>query len=74
VFVEIPKYIRNASGQIEELLTYKVNLQNGAPIKKTRGNRVYATNSVLADGTWFKVSIAERGMHKIDFDFVKNTL
>jgi len=74
VFVEIPKYIRNASGQIEELLTYKVNLQNGAPIKKTRGNRVYATNSVLADGTWFKVSIAERGMHKIDFDFVKNKL
>jgi hypothetical protein len=72
-YIQIPNYI-NTNGQVQKLLSYKLNVTQGAEIKKTRGKRTYAANSILASGKWQKIAISQTGIHKIDYDFVKNTL
>jgi hypothetical protein len=72
-FVQIPKYILQ-NGQVVQLNSYKLNVVNGERIKKTRGIRTYAANSILANGLWQKLAISQTGIHKVDYNFVKNNL
>ncbi|MFL5772155.1 MAG: type IX secretion system sortase PorU [Flavisolibacter sp.] len=36
------------------------------------GQRTYHSNSVLASGNWFKISVLEEGVYKIDVPFLNN--
>jgi hypothetical protein len=73
-FVQIPRYIKNAQGEVLELISYKTKITQTETYKKTRGNRVYASVSALASGTFYKMSITQNAMHKIDYAFVKDSL
>jgi hypothetical protein len=73
-FIQIPRYIRQASGDIYEIVSYKYRYTETNPVRKTRGSRVYAAHSVLSSGTWHKISVNANGIHKVDFDFVKTKL
>lgn len=71
--IEILPFRKNASGQIEKLVSF--TLQIGVkPLAQKREAVSYAANSVLASGTWYKVAVSSNGMYKIDYAFLKNTL
>jgi hypothetical protein len=71
--VYIPRYI-NKNGQIEMLESFDLDVQQTFASQKTAGSRVYAANSVLASGTWYKVSLKNQGLYKMDYNFFKNEL
>lgn len=74
-FVLVPRYIRSGDGQVQELVSYDLDLQEGqAPQAKTAGNRVYAANSVLASGDWYKIGVSSQGLYRIDYAYIKNNL
>ncbi len=62
-----------ASGAIERLesFTLKVTV---TPKGGEKSLHSYASNSALANGTWFKISVPADGIYKIDFNFIKKTL
>ncbi len=72
-YVQFPKYILQ-NGVVKMLSAYNTDVKYGIEVKKTRGIRTYATNSILASGKWNKVAISQTGVYKIDYDFVKNQL
>ena len=74
-FAFVPQYIRDASGAVKKIVSYELAVKENNQVSyKTTGNRVYAANSVLATGDWFKIAITQRGLYKIDFNFLQNEL
>lgn len=73
--ISIPAYRQN-EGQWQRLKAFSLNIEESAgasgnkPPAKTTGS----SGSVLAAGEWYKISIKERGVYKIDYDFIKNKL
>ena len=61
------------TGAMEKLesFTLKVKITASGGEKSLHS---YAANSVLANGTWYKISVAATGIYKIDYNFIKNTL
>jgi hypothetical protein len=68
----IPQYIQNQDGSITKLVDYKLDVQetNTTALNKTTGARVYASNSILATGDWYQISVTENGIYKITYDFL----
>jgi len=68
-FVPIRK--NKVTGKYEKLVAFDVelnesdNLQNG---KKGSSGRTYAQHSVLANGNWYKISVANSGIYKITYN------
>ncbi len=58
---------------MKKINTYQIEIN---PVKENAiGQKVlrnYKTNSVLATGNWYKVSVKDEGVYKISFDFLKN--
>lgn len=77
--VRIPAFRKNAEGQLEQLEQYTLNIveKESKPAIATTGEnlmRTTALSSVLAEGKWQKISVPSRGIYKVDYDFMKNTL
>lgn len=73
--IRIPRYIQNPDGSIDRVSGYQLSLTEPGPaLQKTSGSRVYASNSVLASGTFYMVAISSRGLYKVDYNFIKNKL
>lgn len=71
----IPQFIRLADGTVQQLVSYDLDVrETAAPAQKSSGNRVYAANSVLATGNWYKIGLSAQGVYKIDYAFIKNNL
>lgn len=71
----IPQYLLNNDGSIDKLVSYKLDVEElPNSLQKTNGARVYANNSVLANGDFYKIAVSQQGIYKVDYNFVKNTL
>ncbi len=77
--VSLPALRKDAFGNIEKLVSFDLtvdffpkNTPNTPPNTTERGPNT--TNSALRDGDIYKFSITETGIHKIDYDFLKNKL
>jgi hypothetical protein len=61
-----------STGVIEKLVSFDVNI---SPLtfqqKKANVTRIYAANSILASGEWYKIGVVADGVQKIDYDFLK---
>jgi len=61
------------TGKLEKLKSF--SLQN-VPIPnnaiQSRSTHTYAANSVLQNGQWYKIAIANDGIYKITYSFLKN--
>ncbi len=69
----IPQYIQKEDKSIEQITAYDIEvIEDNNTANKTTGNRVYAANSVLASGNFYKIALAKQGLYKIDYDFIKN--
>ncbi|PZF71511.1 type IX secretion system sortase PorU [Taibaiella soli] len=75
--VKIPVY-STQGGAVRQLTDFTlVTDEQAAPattpkaLARTTGT---VTNSPLASGSWYKISIPQRGVYKIDYDFIKTKL
>jgi hypothetical protein len=77
--LKIPAFRKNSSGELEQLKECTVEIlekteKNPNTHSSTNLFKSTTTSSVLANGTWQKLGVANRGIYKIDYDYVKNTL
>lgn len=59
---------KTATGNYEELLDYTVEWEtsNRLTDNQKTGQKVFAANSVLASGKWYKIGLSKSGVYKID--------
>lgn len=62
----------NEQSEIEELVDYDVkwDISTNGNREKLRQSANFATQSVLASGTWYKLAITQDGVYKIDRNFL----
>lgn len=70
----VPLRINKQSGKIEKLLSYRLEWKNSAePIAAPAARAAsFASASVLAAGTWYKIGTTENAVYKIDKTFLQN--
>jgi hypothetical protein len=68
VTLKIPAYIK-ANGNIIKLnaIEYAITQPDNY---NTKNRQIFANNSVLATGNWYKIAIKNRGVYKIDYNFL----
>ncbi len=67
--IEIPQY-RSLNGKTERLVSYELEITEqiqGTVAQKPN----FVENSVLATGSWYKIAVTQRGVHKIDYNFLQ---
>lgn len=79
--IKIPAFRKNESGVLEQLKQFTINIiekdgpkESGADLGNSSLMRTTKTSSVLASGSWQKLAVAQKGMYKVDYEFVKNVL
>ena len=73
-FVQIPVY-QFVNGNKQQLVHVTLAVQEpiaAAPARKLL--KTTAAHSVLSQGDFYKISISKRGVYKVDYAFLKNTL
>jgi hypothetical protein len=68
----LPFGINPESGKIEKILSFTIDLVTEQSSPALKSAQVYANNSVLAMGDWYKIFIAESGVHIVTYDDLKN--
>ena len=66
--------IRNNNGVWQKLISYDLDIEENQPLFTTTGIHDWKDNSVLRSGTWYKIGILNTGIHKIDANFLSNTI
>ncbi|HXC03294.1 MAG TPA: type IX secretion system sortase PorU [Bacteroidia bacterium] len=71
----IPLRINALSGQVEKLISFELKLnpavdQSRRPV--TVSSRSFATTSVLATGTWFRLGLTATSVYKLSYRYLKN--
>ena len=71
-FIPIRKNL--GSGKFEKLIAFDVSvLYDGSFVKAaSRAPRIYASNSVLQTGNWYKVGLSKDGIYKLSYSFFQN--
>ena len=70
VVLKLLPFVRNETGGIDRLDAFHINLEQEmalAPLKSHSTGR-WAEQSVLATGSWYRVSVAQSGMHKLTYE------
>lgn len=60
------------NGKIEKIQSFTIELITAQSLASYKNAQVYADNSVLAMGDWYKMYIAESGVHIVTYDDLKN--
>jgi hypothetical protein len=70
----LPLIRNSATGKAERLVSFglTMNISRSMHPEILKPQRVYADNSVLATGTWFKMSVSATGIYRITSDNLKN--
>ncbi|HRE24367.1 MAG TPA: hypothetical protein PLO98_08870, partial [Bacteroidia bacterium] len=77
LYIEFVPVRKNAvTGQTEKLVAFNLKVTSGQQSQKIGAvsTQVYAANSVLASGEWYKISVTEDGVYKITYSFLKDHL
>ncbi|MCC6837673.1 MAG: hypothetical protein IT234_03940, partial [Bacteroidia bacterium] len=68
----IPLRKNPASGQIEKLISFDLQIIPQNAMRSASRANSYVSNSVLKTGDWYKVAITSDGVYKIDRTFLEN--
>lgn len=69
----IPIRKNPVTNSLEKLVSFELSLTPGISFKSNgRSMRTYASNSVLQNGEWYKVSIASDGIYKLSYTFLQS--
>ncbi|MBL7927485.1 MAG: type IX secretion system sortase PorU [Bacteroidia bacterium] len=72
----LPIRKNQTTGRYEKLISFTLTsvvsgLKGSA---NTMAHRVYAAESVLASGKWYKIGVTNDGVYQLNYNFLKNTL
>lgn len=62
------------TGSLEKLVSFRYQTEaatDGSPLSGPTDTRDYADQSVLAQGTWYKLAVTESGLYRIDANFLR---
>lgn len=65
--VEVIPFRKNANGQVEKLVSFSLSTTYSDSNNAMRTTHSYADNSVLAQGSWYKLGVTRDGVHKISY-------
>jgi hypothetical protein len=66
--------LRKTGSSLEKIIEFELNINFTPQIKVAVRGPLGARESVLKDGDIYKFAIKESGIHKLDYDFLKNQL
>ncbi len=66
--------MKSASGDIKLLTSFDLEWVIDSSFTASGSKRDYTPNSVLAEGTWYKLGIPSQGMYKLDKNFLVSVL
>lgn len=58
------------TGKFERLTAFDIQLSTTEGYKQNSTVKSFTTNSVLANGTWYKIGVSRNGIYKIDYNFL----
>jgi hypothetical protein len=61
-----------STGAYEKLASFRLVVTPGSGQRLANVTQTYASNSVLASGTWYKVGVVSDGIYKLSYSFLKN--
>lgn len=68
----IPLRINPVSGEVEQLVQFTLRITTSNIAMRTADENDFTGASVLASGSWYKVSITKEGIYKIDKSFLNS--
>ncbi|MFL5765374.1 MAG: type IX secretion system sortase PorU [Bacteroidia bacterium] len=69
----IPIRINSASGKYEKLVSFDLSVTAGQTTRSSiRAIHSYAANSVLQNGTWYKIGLVNDGVYKLSYSFLQS--
>jgi hypothetical protein len=73
VLVQIPAYSLRPDGGYQVITSFSLDVSEAAQaVAQHSTAKITATASPLSSGTWYKIAVPERGVYKIDYDFIKS--
>ena len=66
--VTLLPFVKDASGNVRKLVSCEITLTPKADMRVEKSGHVYASNSVLSNGLWYKVAVQETGLYKLTFE------
>lgn len=70
-FIQVPGY-RKINGRIEKLLSCDLEITEQETTGRVARKPTGVANSILASGSWYKIAVTNRGVYKIDYNFLQN--
>jgi len=70
VVLKLLPFQENAAGKLERVNSFRIHVEKEpamAALKISKAG-VWAENSVLASGSWFKIAVEQSGMHKLTYE------
>lgn len=64
----VPVRWNNISGQYEKLISFEIQIEVVDKPEPMMAVAKYASNSVLANGDWFKIKVDKSGMYKLTYE------
>jgi hypothetical protein len=63
----VPLRMNKATGRMEKLLSFKIELVKEVKKTSMTKKRSYAANSVLANGNWYKIAVTNNGVYVLTY-------
>ncbi|MFA4852429.1 MAG: hypothetical protein WC599_07920, partial [Bacteroidales bacterium] len=63
-----PFRINSSTGKIEKLVSFKIEPVQGQAIANAKQKLMYAQNSVLSSGKWYKIAVTDNKVYKLTYD------
>ena len=70
--VTLLPFVSATSSQVKKLVSFEMTLIPKPSAISAKAGHAYASNSVLANGLWYKVAVTETGLHKVTFENLKD--
>jgi len=70
VLVKVLPFIRQADGKVQQVDRFEIVLEQEAalaPLKSAKAGN-WIDHSLLASGSWYKISVEESGIHKLSYE------
>lgn len=77
LLVRMPVYVFDTqSREVKKLTSFNLDVTEpkGSNASKSSALKTTVSQSPLAAGSWYKLSVTTTGLYKIDYDFIKNKL
>lgn len=60
------------TGQVERLVSFTIEVHGNSSAPRIASSTAFASNSILATGTWHRIGVTTTGIYKMDYTFLNN--